>query len=215
MTSPISSVVSASFLGCLPETAQDRLCHLAIPTELPAGQVLFDPDLTIVVDGRLRAFLTDGSARQLTVSYIQTPRALGIARVAGRDFPVGFQAVTDSHLLRLDRRQLDDLGRAHPDLGWAIARQIAHYLDDVLAETARVAFRPVRARVAHHLLELSSGQTSAAIHQADLAAAVGSVREVVARALGELRDDGLVSMGPSGVTVNDPTRLQRVATGRP
>jgi hypothetical protein len=84
MTSPISSVVSASFLGCLPETVQDRLCHSAIPTELPAGQVLFDPDLTIVINGRLRAFLTDGSARQLTVSYMQTPSALGIARVAGR-----------------------------------------------------------------------------------------------------------------------------------
>ena len=55
MISLISSVVSASFLGCLPETVQDRLCHLAIPTELPAGQVLFDPELTIVIDGRLRA----------------------------------------------------------------------------------------------------------------------------------------------------------------
>ena len=78
-----------------------------------------------------------------------------------------------------------------------------------------MAFRPVRARVAYHLLQLSSGQTNAAIHQADLAAAVGSVREVVARALGELRANGLVSMDPSGVTVVDPTRLQRVATGRP
>ena len=215
MTSPISSVVSASFLGCLPETVQDRLCHLATPTELPAGQVLFDPDLTIVIDGRLRAFLGDGSARQLTVSYMQTPSAWGIARAAGRDFPVGSQAVTDSHLLRLDRRQLDDLSRFHPDLGWAVARQIAHCLDDVLAETARVAFRPVRARAAYHLLQMSSGQASETVHQADLAAAVGSVREVVTRALSELCDNGLVSMGPRGVAVVDPTRLQRVATGRP
>ena len=34
MTSLISSVVSASFLGCLPETVQDRPCHSVIPAEL-------------------------------------------------------------------------------------------------------------------------------------------------------------------------------------
>lgn len=78
MTSPSRSVSPTSFLGRVPETVEDRLYRFAVPSEPSAGQVLFDPDLTIVVDGRLRVFLTDGSGRQFAVSYMKTPSALGM-----------------------------------------------------------------------------------------------------------------------------------------
>lgn len=117
-------------------------------------------------------------------------------------------------MLRLDLREVDEFDRSMPDLGWAIARQVAHYLNDVLAKTSRVAFHPVRTRVADHFLQFSFGQSGAAIHQADLAAAVGSVSEVAASTLAPLRDNGLVRVGPHGVIAIDPARPQHVAAGR-
>jgi len=45
------------------------------------------------------------------------------------------------------------------------------------------------------------------ITQQQLADAVGSVREVVARTLRELRMDGLISVGRARITILDPKRL--------
>jgi DNA-binding transcriptional ArsR family regulator len=98
-------------------------------------------------------------------------------------------------------------------VGWAAAKELAHFLDDVLAEITRVAFQPIRARVAHHLLTLSDSEKCEphAIHQAELAAAVGSVREVVGRTLGALRDAGLVEISQLGITAVNEEGLRRVA----
>ena len=99
-------------------------------------------------------------------------------------------------------------------MGWAAAEDLAHFLDDVLAEISRVAFQPVRARVAHHILALADRKGTCAphaIHQADLAAAVGSVREVVGRALGTLREAGLVEVSHAGVTAVNEAGLRQVA----
>jgi CRP/FNR family transcriptional regulator len=47
----------------------------------------------------------------------------------------------------------------------------------------------------------------ARLSQQELADAVGSVREVVARVLGKLRDDGLLRTGDGEVELLDPERL--------
>jgi CRP/FNR family transcriptional regulator len=67
--------------------------------------------------------------------------------------------------------------------------------------------------VALHLLDLASNQQGqhgplvARGSQQELAEAVGSVREVVARVLRDLRHAGLVATGPDGVRILDPTGL--------
>jgi CRP/FNR family transcriptional regulator len=50
-----------------------------------------------------------------------------------------------------------------------------------------------------------------AVTQQSLADATGSVREVVARALRELRREGAVATADDGITVLDPTALTRLA----
>ena len=67
--------------------------------------------------------------------------------------------------------------------------------------------------MALHVLDLASQQQEpnaplvAAVTQQELAEAVGSVREVVARVLRDLRAAGLVETSPQGVRVLDPTGL--------
>jgi Crp-like helix-turn-helix protein len=71
----------------------------------------------------------------------------------------------------------------------------------------------VRQRVAAHLLDLASaqqrprGQLVARVSQQELADAVGSVREVVARVLRDFRVDRLVATSPESIQVLDPGGL--------
>lgn len=202
-----------SFLGVLPRPVRCELAESVRIVELPTGKLLYEPQLSIIVAGTLRAFVADGIGRHLTVSYLRRPDSIGISAAAGREFPVAFQSVTASTILRFPQARFNEILRAHPEVGWAAAKELAHFLDDVLAEITRVAFQPIRARVAHHLLTLSDAEKCEphAIHQAELAAAVGSVREVVGRTLGALRDAGLVEVSQLGITAVNEEGLRRVA----
>ena len=100
-------------------------------------------------------------------------------------------------------------------IAWAFAEEAVHRLYDVLEELAGNAFATVRQRVARHLLDLAAarpaaaGRVTALVSQQDLANSVGSVREVVARVLAELRAEGLVLTSPGRVEILDPVRLSR------
>jgi len=201
----IAVVLRESFLGVLPETARRDLANTSRTVEMRDGQIAYRPEISIVVEGTLRAFVDDGSGRHLTVS-------IGIAAAAGRDFPIAFQAVTACTMLRISQSRFDEIRERHGEVGWSAAKELSREMDDLLVEIVRVAFHPVRARIAHHLLALSEyDEDHPSVHQAELAAAVGSVREVVGRRVVSLRDAGLVEVTHAGVTARDEEGLRQVA----
>jgi CRP/FNR family transcriptional regulator len=102
-------------------------------------------------------------------------------------------------------------------VAWAVAGELGRRLYEALDEVGANAFGSVRERIARHLLDASSpgkeGRLVVAITQQQLADAVGSAREVVARALRALRAEGLVRSRPGGLVLLDPGGLARVAGG--
>jgi len=107
-------------------------------------------------------------------------------------------------------------------VAWAIAEELNRRLYASLQQTAVNAFGTVRERVAVHLLDLASAQMHphgdlvANVSQQELADAVGSVREVVARVLRDLRADGIVETSSDSVRILDAARLHdesRSSTG--
>lgn len=212
----VSGALRESLFGSLPESVQHDLARSSRVTKVPPRKLVYNPEISIIVDGRLRAYVDDGSGRQLTVSYMRRPQSIGVAGAAGQDFPLAFQSVTACTLLRISRARFDDIARTHDQIGWAAAQEFARFLDDVLDQTVRVAFQTVRARIAHHLLALTdpAGGAHATVHQAELAAAVGSVREVVGRNVGFLREACLVDVTHAGVAAINQEGLLQVAEYR-
>jgi CRP/FNR family transcriptional regulator len=126
---------------------------------------------------------------------------------------VRVQTITDSGLFSIDGRRLTDAARRDARVAWALAEELNRRLYDTLQQTAINTFGSVKQRVAVALLDLASAQQRpqdrlvAQVSQQELADAVGSVREVVARALRDFRLAGLVATGPDSVLIVDPTRL--------
>jgi CRP/FNR family transcriptional regulator len=207
----LRTVIAESFLRDLPEHEQDVLLRSARPVAVPAGKLIYDPQISIIVEGALRAFVDDGSGRHLTVSYMRRPQSLGLGIAFGQGFPVAFQAVTASRVVRLRVSQLEELRHRSLQVGWRAAEEVAALLECALAETVRVAFQPLRARVAYHLLALAECEPDGRpVHHAELAAAVGSVREVVSRTIGSLRVAGLVDVTPAGITIANSEGLRQL-----
>jgi CRP/FNR family transcriptional regulator len=172
----------------------------------------------IVVDGLVRVFLSSGDGRQATVRYARAHEALGLPMLVAGPADVGAESVSVTHLAMFPVESLRDEIHASPEFAWVVAEEIAGNLYEVLDEMALHAFGSVREKVARHLLDLAraddDGRLSVSVTQAELADAVGSVREVVARTLGQFRRDGVVATSAHGITLLDAHGLHEASLGR-
>jgi CRP/FNR family transcriptional regulator, cyclic AMP receptor protein len=169
--------------------------------------------LAVMMRGLLRVYMHAGDGRQVTVRYVRAGDLLGAPALVGGPAPVFVQAVTDGAAFFFETGRVKRVARNDASLAWALAEESVHRLYDVLEELAGNAFASVRQRVARHLLDLATsrpdtGRTlTALVNQQDLANSVGSVREVVARVLAELRSEHLVRTSPGRVQILDPLRM--------
>lgn len=204
------AVLRQSVFGVLSDPVLRKLAERTHSARLLAGHVLYDPEVMIVAVGLVRAFISDGAGRQLTVAYRRPGQTLALAHLAGRRYPTAFQSVGDSGLLVLGDDLATELQRAHPELGWSAAQELSRLVDEVETELGRVAFGSLRQRLAAHLLALSSEAIGShqPIHLSQLAVSVGSSREVVHRYLRTLADEGCIRIESDGVLVQDRGRLR-------
>lgn len=210
------------FLARLPSRAAEVLLGEAVRLDLPPGAVVYRDDeaprVIVVVAGVLRLFMGDSDGRQVTVLYAHPGDVLGLALTLGGPAPVNIQTVSAASVLALRVDSLRAMVAADPVVARTCAEELSRQLFRAFDEVAANAFRTVHQRVARHLLDLSTpdeGRLVARVSQQEIADATGSVREVVARALHDLREMGLIETARDRVAVLDPLGLSREAHGRP
>jgi CRP/FNR family cyclic AMP-dependent transcriptional regulator len=209
------------FLARLPPSAAETLLGEAVRLDLPPGAVIYRDDeaprVIVVVAGVIRLFMGDPDGRQVTVLYAHPGDVLGLALTLGGPAPVSIQAVNAASVLALRVDTLRALVAADPIVARTCAEELSRQLFRAFDEVAANAFRTVHQRVARHLLDLATpnaGRLVARVSQQEVADAVGSVREVVARALHELREMGVIQTLRDKIIVLDPLRLSQEASGR-
>jgi len=171
------------------------------------------PRAGILLAGTARAFLAAADGRQLTVRYAR--RGALLARrsyLLGGHSPVAIHAVTEVELLELDAATFLPLLETEASLARLVLAELSRRLEDVYATVADTAFGTVREKVARHLLALTGDGRAgerriAPITQQELADGVGTMREVAARALRDLRREGIIATAPGSIEILDSARL--------
>jgi len=218
----MTDVVGLLRKGCWSSLPVDTIKSLVVGGQvktLPAGDTVYaEADtggLAAILDGLLRVYMHASDGRQVTVRYVRAGDLLGVPSLVGGPAPVFVQAVVPATAFLFDSDRIKRAARSDASIAWAFAEESVHRLYDVLEELAGNAFASVRQRVARHLLDIASSRPAsgstltAFVSQQDLANSVGSVREVVARVLAELRAERLVRTSPGRVEIIDPVRLSR------
>jgi CRP/FNR family transcriptional regulator, cyclic AMP receptor protein len=219
----VDDALAGSFLAELPPEVVSDLVAGGERADYPAGTTVYtpgsEPQTVLVVRGLLRSFLLSPEGRQVTYRYTRPGDVLGIPVLVGGPVNVGVQAVEPSSLFRISARTLTAAARCDPRVSWAIAEFVTRRLYENLEQTAVNAFGSVRQRVAAHLLDLAStrqepaGRLAARVSQQELADAAGTVREVVARVLRELRTAGIIATATDHIVILDATRLYAESAG--
>jgi len=206
----------------LSEQALARVLASGLELEVPRGSTLYreggSPRCVLVRSGLIRVYMQSAEGRQVTVRYARPNDLLGVAAAVAGPSPVAVQALVDSRLLAFDAEALAEEGHRDARVAWAIAEELGRRLYESLDQLASNAFGSVRERIARHLLDASipgkQGHPTAAITQQELADAVGSAREVVARVVRAFRAERLVRTRPGGIVLVAPEALAEIASGR-
>jgi len=219
---PGREVVPPGFLTTLPAAAAARLLADAVRIDVPAGGTVYrDEEIgraLVVLHGLLRLYMRAPDGREVTIRYMRPGEIVGLALVIGGPAPVSIQAVTGASLVALRIDVLRALLATDPAVARACAEELARELFRAFEEIAGGSFLSVRQRVARQLLALAvhadDGTLLARVSQQELADAIASGREVVARALRELRQAGLVEVSRNGIVVRDALRLSDEVSSR-
>ena len=214
---------SGGFLAGLPSAIREALLDRAQSVHYARASQILGPGLPprpgVIVDGLVRFYCISGyDGREATIAYAHAGEPIGLAHFFVPDLAIAAQALTGTTVLYFPPARLDHLLTTEPIVAKAVARQLAARFDAVRTAFGILAFGSVRQRVAVHLLKVAiqrngDGQPVAYLNHQELANAVGSVREVVARELRNLRIQGLVSTAHSTISINDELGLARVAAG--
>ena len=177
--------------------------------------------LYVVVEGAVRAFRESPDGRE---QVIHVERAGGtVAEVPVFDdgtFPSTVAAETDSILLFIDKRDVRNLCLEHPQIALAALKVLAGRLRHCAELVETLSLREVGQRLARLLLAEARARGSRTKEGFDLtltltnqqvAARVGSVREVVSRALTRLQHDGLIVIKGRRLSIPDETALAAYA----
>ncbi len=209
------------YLAALPPHVVEALAAVAVRRTLRADETIFlegEPvaGLFLVERGRVKIsrFSREGREHML---HIMNPGDTfnDVAALDGGPNPATAIAVGDTVIWRVERADLRRLATLHPALAWALIESIARRARHLVATVQDLSQRNVRGRLARLLLEQAEaaerGERPMAMTQEDMAARLGSVREVVGRALRSLAADGIVECDRNHIMVLDRARLEAEA----
>jgi CRP/FNR family transcriptional regulator len=176
----------------------------------------------LVVDGTVRLIVRAADGREATVRTAGRGVTFGLVSLFDPPRSIlkverGVLAGLNPTCAMFDRSTLLRLSGLHGELALELARSLAESASILTDAAGQFAFMTVRQRLAGHLLDIAGEETGgrpvAFITQQELANAIGSVREVVARTLHDLREAGLRAVSPGRIEVLDQGALTATAFG--
>jgi len=145
----------------------------------------------------------------------------GESLTTGKPSPYTAKALTPSEVFYLFPASLQALIDEHDELLVILLRLVSKRLRQLTTLVHDLAFRDVAARLAGTLLTLAEAQRESSVallqvrrdfSQQDLAAMVGTAREVVYRHLKRFEADGLIEKTTQYYVILDAERLAAIAT---
>lgn len=213
----------ARVAACLPllrdATAEFRagFFQAASLAPLPRGAVIaMEGDacarLALLLGGRVRVYKTAATGREITLYHIGEGDSCVLTAsciMSRTPFPAIAEAQTDLEAVLIPAAQ----ARAWMvDPAWCafIFGLVSKRLADVIAVLEDVAFQRMDARIAAYVVRLAGASPVLTITHHEIAAELGTSREVVSRILKDFEGRGLVKVGRGELQVTDRARLLAV-----
>jgi CRP/FNR family cyclic AMP-dependent transcriptional regulator len=164
-----------------------------------------------IVHGQVRIYRLSSEGREQVLKRLGPGGAFNLVPVlGGGPNPSSAIAWTDVTVYAIERGHFLQMVREHPALAVAVLADFAAKLRHMTALVEDLSLRTVGARLAKLLLTQAAEEEAAPrrMTQQEMAAQLGTVREVVGRALAELEREGLIRMERHRIVIVDRAGLE-------
>jgi CRP-like cAMP-binding protein len=188
-----------------------------------AGELIFSEGepcagLYVVELGNVRIFKSSAGGREQVLSIDGPGSSIAELPVFdGGNYPASAQAVSDSTLLFFSRQDFQALCLQHPQVALKVLRVIGGRLRRLVGIIEELSFTTVRHRLIALLVRLgkTDGVRSGDVvtltlpaNNSELAAQIGTVRELVSRNLSRLQAEGLIQVDNRALEIPSLKRLE-------
>ncbi len=218
----------AQTLGAVPifsgltETELAFLTARTVERKVDAGELVFSEGdacsgLFVVRSGNVRIFKSSSSGREQVLA-IEGPGS-SIAELPvfdGGAYPASAQAVSEAKLLFVSKQHFQALCMQHPDVALKVLKVVGGRLRRLVGIIEELSFTTVRHRLAAFLVRLARTEGKAGSggiefplndNNQEIAAQLGTVRELVSRNFSRLQAEGLIRLDGRSVLVPDLKKL--------
>ena len=208
----------------LTESEMQMLCARVSKMHFGRGETLFSEGdqcrgLFVVALGRIRIFKLSPSGREQVLAVEGPGSSFAELPVFdGGMYPASASVLEDAEVLFISRKDFQNYCREHPEVALKVLAVIGSRLRRLVSIIEDLSFTTVRQRLISLLLRLAQGGGAATkqsvrvelttTHQ-DLAAELGTVRELVSRNLSRLQAEGFLEVDGRTIIVKDLRGLKR------
>ncbi len=183
------------------------------------GQPLFDEGdacrgLFLIQSGAVKIYKLSESGREQILAILRAGDSVAELPLFDRaPYPASAAALEPNTILFIPLHRFDAEMERNPRLALAIIRTLARRMRTLVDLIADLSLRQVRQRLARLLLEESGGRAEFRLEftNEELAARLGSVRDVISRTLSGLQNDGLIRVQGRRISLLDPDALREEA----
>ncbi len=197
------------------------LAAVATRSVQQAGAVIFVQDeeargLFFIETGEVKISRISKEGREHILHVLRPGDTFNdVAAMDGGPNPATATARTDVAVWCVCRDDLRRMAIAHPALAWALVENLARRARYLMGVVEDLGMRSVRGRLANLLLSEARAHQIGAVprllSQEEMASRVGTVREVVGRALRGMAIDGIIEFDRHRIVILDEERLAEEA----
>mgnify|MGYP001806335523 FL=1 len=209
---------AAAIIPGLEPAARERLV-VARAVELKRGQKVFEPGqacaaFLVVTAGTVKVTTFTATGRELLLYRVaegETCVLTTACLLAGADYDAEGVTESDVEAIAIPKVLFEELMAMSPAFRSFVFSSYGVRLRDLIGLVQDVSQRQLDRRLARFLVDRAAAPLT--MTQQEIAAELGTAREVVSRLLKQFAADGLVQIERKSIVVAAPERLARLAGG--
>jgi CRP-like cAMP-binding protein len=216
----LSAFGPGTSLSELDTSSLDAIKKVAIRKNYEKGQIIClegepCPGLIIIESGWLKGMRISSQGREQETRLAGPGEMLNeVSVMVGGDNLITLKSLEASVLWVVERETWFDLMAKHPHLSNTISQNLAKQVVNLLNLVEDLALRPVDARLAHLLLNRSTGDIvyrQSWATEAEMAASIGTTSELISRVLNEMEGHGLIRLEHHRIYILNRKMLEEIA----
>jgi CRP/FNR family cyclic AMP-dependent transcriptional regulator len=222
-TDSAQTLAQVPIFASLTESELAFLAQRAVARNFSAGEQVFgegDPctGMYVVSSGTIRIYKTSAGGREQVLSMDGPGSSVAELPVFdGGAYPASVAAMADCRLLFISKNDFHALCLAHPEVSLKVLRVVGARLRRLVGIIEELSFTTVRHRLIGLLVRLAQREGTKTetgveitlqVNNQELAAQLGTVRELVSRNLSRLQAEGFIRIEGRTVHVLRPKDLE-------